>query len=61
VSERYTPNDMERDASETLARLIPERDGETDKARRKALSARIKTLRQMRDWARTRAGYVTAK
>jgi hypothetical protein len=56
--EGYSPKEMERDAQAILDKLIPERDAETDKGKRKALSARIKTARIMRDWARTRAGYV---
>lgn len=55
---RYSPNDMERDAQALLDKLIPDRDAETDRKKRKALSSRIKTARMLRDWARTRAGYV---
>jgi hypothetical protein len=49
---------MERKAQEMLAELLPLRDAETDKRKRKVLSQRIKLARSMRDWARTRAGYV---
>lgn len=55
---RYSPNDMERDAQALLAELLPLRDAEADKGKRKQLSSRIKAARIMRDWARTRAGYV---
>lgn len=55
---RYSPNDMERDAQAMLDRLIPEREAETDKRKRKELSRRIKSARIMRDWARSRAGFV---
>lgn len=55
---RCTPNDMERDAQAMLDQLIPLRDAETDKRKRKQLSLRIKAARIMRDWARSRAGYV---
>lgn len=55
---RGSPNDMERKAQEMLAELLPLRDAETDKRKRKVLSQRIKLARSMRDWARTRAGYV---
>lgn len=55
---RYTPNEMERDANAMLAELLPLREGETDKRKRKQLSARIKSARIIRDWARSRAGYV---
>lgn len=55
---RYSPNDMEREAQALLDKLIPERDAETDKRKRKQLSGRIKTARILRDWARTRAGYL---
>lgn len=57
----YTPNDMERDAQGLLDELLPLREAETDKRKRKQLSARIKSARIIRDWARTRAGYVAAK
>jgi hypothetical protein len=56
--ERYTPNDMARDTQALLDRLIPERDSETDKSKRKELSRRIKSARILRQFARTRAGYV---
>lgn len=55
---RYSPNDMERDAQALLDELIPLRDAETDKRKRKQLSSRIKSARILRDWARSRAGYV---
>lgn len=55
---RYTPNDMERDAQRLLDELLPLRDAETDKRKRKQLSSRIKTARILRNWARTRVGYV---
>lgn len=55
---RYTPKQMERDAQAMLDELLPMRDAETDKRKRKQLSARIKSARIIRDWARTRAGYV---
>lgn len=57
----YSPNDMERDAQALLDSLIPQRDAETDKRKRKELSRRVKTARMLRDWARTRAGYIRAK
>lgn len=56
--DRYTPNDMEREAQAMLDELLPLRDAETDKRKRKELSRRIKMARSMRDWTRTRAGYV---
>lgn len=49
---------MERKAQAMLDELLPLRDAETDKRKRKELSRRIKLARSMRDWARTRAGYV---
>lgn len=55
---RYSPNDMERDAQALLAELLPLRGAEADKRKRKQLSSRIKAARLLRDWARTRAGYV---
>lgn len=55
---RYSPNDMERDAQAILDELLPLREAETDKRKRKQLSSRIKTARIMRNWARSRAGYV---
>lgn len=55
---RYSPNELARDAQAILNRLIPLRDTATDKRERKQLSARIKTARILRDWARTRAGHV---
>lgn len=54
---RYMPADMERDAQAMLDELMPRRDAETNKRKRKALSQQIKIARSMRDWARTRAGY----
>ena len=54
---RYSPNDMERDAQALIDELLPLRN----KARareRKQLSSRIKAARIMRDWAKSRAGYV---
>lgn len=54
----YSPNAMERDAQAILDKLIPLRDAATDKRERKQLSQRIKSARIMRNWARTRAGYV---
>lgn len=54
----YSPNDMERDAQAILDELTPLRDTEGDKRKRKDLSGRIKTARIMRDWAKSRAGYV---
>jgi len=56
-----TPNDMERDAQSMLDKLLPLRDAATDKRERKDLSRRIKLARSMRDWARTRAGYVEGR
>lgn len=53
-----SPNEMEREAQAMLDDLLPKREAETDKRKRKDLSRRIKTARIMRDWARTRAGYV---
>jgi predicted nucleic acid-binding Zn ribbon protein len=55
---RYSPNDMEREAVAWIAELVPLRNAETDKSKRKALSQRIKSARILRDWARSRAGYV---
>lgn len=54
----YSPNEMERDAQALIGELRAERNGEADNAKRDALSARIKSARILRDWARTRAGYV---
>lgn len=54
----YSPYQMEQDAKAMLAELVPLREAETDRRKRKELSRRIKTARTMRDWARTRAGYV---
>jgi hypothetical protein len=51
---------MERDAQALLDELLPLREAETDKRKRKDLSRRIKTARIMRNWARSRAGYVEA-
>jgi hypothetical protein len=59
TNERYTPNQMAADAQALLDRLIPERDAETDKRKRKDLSSRIKSARILRNWAKTRAGYVS--
>ena len=53
-----SPYQMEQEAIALLARLIPEREAETDKRKRKQLSGRIKLARSMREWARSRAGYV---
>ncbi len=53
----YGPNNMELDAQALLDELIPQRDAEQDKRKRKQLSMRIKTARMVRNWARTRAGY----
>lgn len=58
--ERFTPNDMEREAQRILDELMPLREAETDKRKRKQLSSRIKSARMMRNWARTRAGYIPA-
>lgn len=58
MSERCSPYQMEQEAIALLAKLIPEREAETDRRRRKELSRHIKLARTMRDWARTRAGYV---
>lgn len=58
MSDGYSPNDMERDAQAALDRLIPLRDAEKDRRKRKALSSRIKSARIIREWARSRAGYV---
>lgn len=55
---RFSPNDMEREAQRVLDELLPLREAETDKRKRKQLSSRIKSARILRDWARTRAGYV---
>jgi hypothetical protein len=55
---RYSPNDMERDAQAMLEQLLPLRNAERDKHKRRQLSLRIKSARIMRDWARSRAGYV---
>lgn len=53
----YTPNQLERDAEALMASLTSQRDAEMDKRKRKQLTARLKSARIMRDWARTRAGY----
>lgn len=53
----YTPMDMERDAMRLIDELTPLRDAAIGRER-KQLSSRIKAARIMRDWARTRAGYV---
>lgn len=54
---RYTPNDMARDAQALLDKLLPLREKATGRER-KQLSARIKSARILRDWAKSRAGYV---
>jgi hypothetical protein len=54
----YSPNQMERDAQAMLDSLLPQREAETDKRKRKELSRRIKSARILRNWARSRAGYV---
>lgn len=56
-----TPNEMERETQRMLDELTPLRDSEMDKRERKELSRRIKLARSMRDWARTRAGYVEGR
>lgn len=56
--ESGSPNDIERQAQAILDELLPLRDAETDKRKRKQLSSRVKTARIMRNWARSRAGYV---
>lgn len=56
-----TPNEMEREAQRMLDELMPLREVEMDKHKRKELSRRIKLARSMRDWARTRAGYVEGR
>ena len=58
MPERFSPNDMAREAQRILDEMLPLREAEADKRKRKDLSRRIKTARMMRDWARTRAGYV---
>jgi hypothetical protein len=58
MTDRFTPNDMEREAQRIIDELLPLREAETDKRTKKQLSSRIKTARMMRNWARTRAGYV---
>ena len=58
MPERFSPNDMAREAQRILDELLPLREAETDKRKRMELSQRIKLARSMRDWARTRAGYV---
>lgn len=54
---RYTPNQLEKDAEALIASLTPQRDAETDQHKRKQLTARLKSARILRSWARTRAGY----
>lgn len=46
---RYSPNQMARDAAALLKRLLVERDDETHKAKRKALSSRVKAARMIQD------------
>ena len=58
--ERYTPNQLAVDAKALLARLILERDAESNQNKRKQLSSRIKSARLLRNWARTRARYRAA-
>ena len=58
--ERYTPNQLAVDAEALLARLIAERDAESNQNKRKQLSSRVKSARLLRNWARTRARYRAA-
>ena len=53
-----TPNDLANEAGKLLAELLPIRDAENDSRKRKQLSSRIRAARILRDWAKTRAGYV---
>lgn len=53
----YSPNDMARDAQALIDELTPLRDAAKGRER-KQLSARIKSARILRNWAKTRAGYV---
>jgi vacuolar-type H+-ATPase subunit H len=50
--------EMEQEAQARLDNLLPQREAETDKRARKILSKQIKIARSMRDWAKTRTGYV---
>lgn len=58
MSERFTPNDSEREFQRVIDELTPLRDACTDKGERKQLNSRIRTARFLRNFARTRAGYV---
>jgi hypothetical protein len=48
---------MADDAAATIARLKVERDASTNEKDRKQLQGRIRTLRGLERWMRTRAGY----
>jgi Sec-independent protein translocase protein TatA len=48
---------MADDAAATIARFKAERDASTNEKDRKQLQQRIRTLRGLERWMRTRAGY----
>lgn len=56
--ERLTPNRLAEICDDQLPGLLTERDAATTKRERKRLSARIRLLRSMSSWAKSRAGYV---
>lgn len=58
MTEPRGPYALEQDALAIVAELLPLREAETDKRKRKELSRRIKTARTIAKWCRTRAGYV---
>lgn len=57
IEGRSGPYELEQKALATLAELLPQREAETDKRKRKQLTSRIKTCRMLVGWCRTRAGY----
>lgn len=57
IEGRSGPYELEQKALTTLAELLPQREAETNKRKRKQLSSRIRTCRMLAKWCRTRAGY----
>lgn len=57
ATKRSGPYEIEQKARAILAELLPLRDAETDKRKRKQLSSRIKACRTLIEWCRARAGY----
>lgn len=55
--DRLTPNAVAERCASLLPELLARRDATKDRRERKDLSRRIRSLRSVLSWAKTRAGY----